>query len=48
MLTKGQGTGITQEVAGALLRLIDDAQMGKLFKVVAVTPPSVTTLAGFA
>jgi NADH dehydrogenase [ubiquinone] 1 alpha subcomplex assembly factor 7 len=48
LLAKKQGAKMVEEIGAALHRLIDAGQMGKLFKAVAIAPPSVTTLAGFA
>jgi NADH dehydrogenase [ubiquinone] 1 alpha subcomplex assembly factor 7 len=47
-LSRNQGDEIARDIATALHRLIDDEQMGKLFKAVAFVSPSVTALAGFA
>ena len=48
MLIQGQPATIASELTGGLHRLIDTDQMGNLFKVVAISSPSVTELAGFA
>ncbi|HWT99141.1 MAG TPA: class I SAM-dependent methyltransferase [Terriglobales bacterium] len=48
MLSRHQDHVTQQEIQTALHRLIDAAQMGTLFKVVAITSPGITELAGFA
>jgi len=48
MLARQQSPEVQHEIASALHRLTDDAQMGKLFKVLAVTSPAITDVAGLA
>jgi len=48
MLSRNQDHVTQEEIQTALHRLIDAAQMGTLFKVVAITSPGITELAGFA
>jgi NADH dehydrogenase [ubiquinone] 1 alpha subcomplex assembly factor 7 len=47
MLSRDQDDVMRQEIATSLHRLIDAAQMGTLFKAVAITSPAITELAGF-
>lgn len=47
MLARNQRPEIAAEIMSGLQRLIDGAQMGTLFKVVALAPRSLTEVAGF-
>ncbi|MDY0883888.1 class I SAM-dependent methyltransferase [Dongia soli] len=46
-LSRGQGDEVASEIANALRRLIDPAEMGSLFKVSALAGPQLSDLAGF-
>jgi NADH dehydrogenase [ubiquinone] 1 alpha subcomplex assembly factor 7 len=48
MLAKHQAPSVVAEIDASLHRLIDAKQMGNLFNVIAMSPLSVTALAGFA
>lgn len=47
MLARNQDDVTRQDIQAALHRLIDATQMGTLFKVVAISSPAITELAGF-
>jgi NADH dehydrogenase [ubiquinone] 1 alpha subcomplex assembly factor 7 len=46
-LTRGRSTALAAEIRAALARLIEPSQMGRLFKVMALSAPAVGPLPGF-